>query len=72
MKPGDTVQTPPGEWHWHGAAPERFMAHLAMWEGLAADQAGPETEWADHLSENEYPGTARPDPRPVRRAPTTS
>ena len=47
---------PPGEWHWHGAAPEHFMAHLARWEGLAADQAGPETEWAN-LSENEYPGT---------------
>ena len=57
MKPGDTVHTPPGEWHWHGAAPEHFMAHLAMWEGLAADQDGPETDWADHLSENEYPGT---------------
>ena len=34
MRPGDTVHTPPGEWHWHGAAPEHFMAHLAMWEGL--------------------------------------
>ncbi len=22
MRPGDTVHTPPGEWHWHGAAPE--------------------------------------------------
>ncbi|MEU4226341.1 cupin domain-containing protein [Nonomuraea sp. NPDC026600] len=21
MRPGDTVHTPPGEWHWHGAAP---------------------------------------------------
>jgi quercetin dioxygenase-like cupin family protein len=57
MKPGDTVHTPPGEWHWHGAVPEHFMAHLAIWEGLAADQDGPETEWADHLSDSEYPGT---------------
>ena len=31
--PGDTVRTPPGEWHWHGAAPGHFMTHLAMWEG---------------------------------------
>jgi quercetin dioxygenase-like cupin family protein len=33
MGPGDTVYTPPGEWHWHGAAPEHFIAHLALWEG---------------------------------------
>ena len=24
MRPGDTVYTPPGEWHWHGAAPNAF------------------------------------------------
>ena len=58
MKPGDTVHTPSGEWHWHGAAPEHFMAHLAMWEGLAPGQDGPETEWADHLTDTEYPGAA--------------
>ena len=29
MRAGDTVHTPPGEWHWHGAAPDRFMTHLA-------------------------------------------
>ncbi|MDT7596480.1 MAG: hypothetical protein QOJ06_2026 [Pseudonocardiales bacterium] len=31
--PGETVTCPPGEEHWHGAAPDRFMEHLAMWEG---------------------------------------
>jgi quercetin dioxygenase-like cupin family protein len=30
--PGDTIYTPPGEWHWHAAAPDSFMTHLAMWE----------------------------------------
>jgi hypothetical protein len=25
IHPGDTVYTPAGEWHWHGAAPDRFM-----------------------------------------------
>lgn len=54
MNPGDTVYTPPGEWHWHGAAPEHFMSHLAMWEGLAEGQDGPETEWGDHVTEDEY------------------
>ncbi len=44
MHPGDTVVTPPGEWHWHGAAPDHFMTHLAIWEAPAE---GPETEWGD-------------------------
>ena len=24
VSPGDTIVTPPAEWHWHGAAPEQF------------------------------------------------
>jgi len=59
MRPGDTVYTPPGEWHWHGACPEHFMAHLAMWEALAEGQDGPETEWGEHVSDAEY-GAYRP------------
>jgi quercetin dioxygenase-like cupin family protein len=49
IRAGDTVDTPPGEWHWHGAAPDHFMAHLAMWESLGEGQAGPETEWGHHV-----------------------
>jgi quercetin dioxygenase-like cupin family protein len=49
IRAGDTVHTPPGEWHWHGAAPDHFMAHLAMWESLGEGQPGPETEWGDHV-----------------------
>lgn len=30
--PGQTVFTPPGEEHWHGATPEEFMEHLALLE----------------------------------------
>jgi len=55
IRPGDTVVTPPGEWHWHGAAPGHFMTHLAMWESLADGQPGPETEWGEHVT-TEYPG----------------
>src|SRR6478735_4084720 len=25
MRPGDTVHTPPGEEHWHGATPDNMM-----------------------------------------------
>ena len=51
IRAGDTVHTPPGEWHWHGAAPDHFMTHLAMWEAPAD---GPESEWGDHVSDEEY------------------
>lgn len=57
MKPGDTVYTPPGEWHWHGAAPENFMTHLAIWESAGPD-AGEETTWGEHVTDEEY-GKAR-------------
>src|SRR6185295_9526953 len=30
--PGDRVFFEPGEEHWHGAAPNRFMTHVAMVE----------------------------------------
>ena len=32
IRPGDRVFFEPGEEHWHGAAPDRFMTHLAMLE----------------------------------------
>lgn len=51
--PGDTVHTPPGEWHWHGAAPDHFMTHLATWDAPAD---GPETEWGEQVSDEEYAG----------------
>ena len=54
IHPGDTIYTPPGEWHWHGAAPDHFMTHLAMWEAPAE---GAESEWGDLVSDEEYNGT---------------
>jgi quercetin dioxygenase-like cupin family protein len=52
MRPGQTFHTPPGEWHWHGAAPEHFMSHLAMWESAGGDE--PDTTWGEHVSDEEY------------------
>ena len=54
IRAGETVYTPPGEWHWHGAGPEHFMTHLAIWERPAE---GPESEFADQVTDAEYLGT---------------
>jgi quercetin dioxygenase-like cupin family protein len=51
IRPSDIIYTPPGEWHWHGAAPDHFMTHIAMWEAPAE---GPETDWGEHVSDEEY------------------
>ena len=52
MRAGDTVVTPAGEWHWHGAAPDRFMTHLAIWEAPA--DGGPETGWGEQVNDEAY------------------
>jgi quercetin dioxygenase-like cupin family protein len=52
--PGETVTCPPGEEHWHGAAPDRFMEHLAMWEGRG--DGTPETEWQEKITDEQYHG----------------
>jgi len=61
MRAGDTVLTPAGEWHWHGAAPDRFMTHLAIWEAPA--DGGAETEWGDLITDKEYLGGPAERPR---------
>jgi len=58
IRAGDTVYTPPGEWHWHGAAPDHFMTHLAIWEAPAD---GSESEWGDQVADADY--LARPGDR---------
>ena len=51
IRPGDRVFFEPGEEHWHGAAPDRFMAHLAM---LEVDEAGNNAAWGAHVTDEEY------------------
>ncbi|WP_433560611.1 cupin domain-containing protein [Nocardia sp. CA-151230] len=53
VMPGKTVHTLPGEWHWHGAVSDRFMSHLAIWEGTG-DPDQPETTWGVHVTDDEY------------------
>jgi quercetin dioxygenase-like cupin family protein len=51
IRPGDRVFFEPGEDHWHGAAPDRFMTHLAM---LEVDADGQSAAWAEHVTDEEY------------------
>lgn len=51
IRPGDRVCFAPGEDHWHGAAPDRFMTHIAMVE---VDEVGNSANWAEHVTDEEY------------------
>jgi quercetin dioxygenase-like cupin family protein len=51
IRPGDRVYFEPGEEHWHGAAPDRFMVHIAMQE---ADDSGSPVTWGAHVTDEEY------------------
>jgi quercetin dioxygenase-like cupin family protein len=46
IRAGDIVFAPAGEWHWHGAAPDHFMTHLAVSEGNPT--------WGEHVTDAEY------------------
>ena len=50
IRPGDVVWIPPGEKHWHGAAPKTAMTHLALQEV----QDGKVVEWMEHVTDAEY------------------
>jgi quercetin dioxygenase-like cupin family protein len=41
----------PGEEHWHGAAPDRFMTHLAM---LEVGDNGNSATWGERVPDEEY------------------
>ena len=51
IRPGDRVFFEPGEEHWHGAAPNRFMTHIAIVE---VDDEGNPATWGAHVTDEEY------------------
>jgi quercetin dioxygenase-like cupin family protein len=51
IRPGERVFFEPGEEHWHGAAPNRFMTHMAM---LEVDEHGNAASWGEHVADDEY------------------
>ena len=73
IRQGDVVWIPPGQKHWHGAAPQSSMAHIAISESLD----GESVEWMEKVSDAQYrapsadgPATPAPgtQPRPSQKA----
>ena len=56
IRPGDRVFFEPGENHWHGAAPNRFMVHVAIQQVDESGRAGGMVSWGEHVSDEEYAG----------------
>jgi quercetin dioxygenase-like cupin family protein len=51
VRAGDTVHTPPGEEHWHGATDADFMSHLSLLEGQAGRDG---TTWLEPVTDDRY------------------
>jgi len=74
IRQGDVVWIPPGQKHWHGAAPNSSMAHIAIVERLE----GKSVEWMEKVSDAQYAAPLRAQgasteagaarPRPSQRA----
>ena len=54
IRPGDVVWFAPGEKHWHGAAPDTAMTHIAVHEV----QDGKAVDWLEKVSDAQYSGSA--------------
>ena len=52
IRPGDVIWIPPGEKHWHGAAPTTAMTHIAIQEALD----GKAVDWMEKVSDKDYLG----------------
>ena len=50
IRPGDVIRFPPGEKHWHGAAPTTAMTHIAIQE----QQDGKTVDWMEQVSDEQY------------------
>lgn len=52
IRQGDVVRIPPGQKHWHGAAPDSAMTHIAIQENLEGKTA----DWKEQVSNEQYQG----------------
>jgi quercetin dioxygenase-like cupin family protein len=57
IRAGDTVVCPADEEHWHGAATDTFMSHLAMTENLPGDEDP--TTWLEPVPDDLYQAADR-------------
>ena len=73
IRQGDVVWIPPSQKHWHGAAPNSSMAHIAVVEQLN----GKSVEWMEKVSDPQYGAPLRSQggstdgagqPRPSQKA----
>jgi 4-carboxymuconolactone decarboxylase len=55
IRQGDVVWIPPGQKHWHGAAPNSSMVHIAIVEQLD----GKAVDWMEKVSDADYAAAAR-------------
>ncbi|MDG1069275.1 MAG: cupin domain-containing protein [Sulfitobacter sp.] len=53
IRPGDTIYFEPDEKHWHGAAPDVAMTHIALQEELD----GSTVTWMEHVTDAQYAQT---------------
>jgi quercetin dioxygenase-like cupin family protein len=58
IRPGDVIVCPPGVKHWHGAAPDSAMTHLAV----TGTVDGKNVQWMEKVSEEQYETGATPTP----------
>jgi quercetin dioxygenase-like cupin family protein len=54
IRPGDVVWIPPGEKHWHGAAPATAMTHIAIQEKKDSKVV----DWMEQVTDEQYHGRA--------------
>ena len=50
IRPGDVIWIPPGEKHWHGAAPTTALTHIAIQEQLK----GKVVDWMEKVSDGHH------------------
>jgi quercetin dioxygenase-like cupin family protein len=58
IRSGDVVWIPPGQKHWHGAAPASRMTHISLVEA----RDGKSVEWLEKVSDEQYGQSAPREP----------
>ena len=56
IHPGDVIWIEPDEKHWHGAAPNTTLTHIAI-----VEKTDEPTTWMEHVSDEQYPAGSTSD-----------